>query len=584
MRLLRLRSNIESFRTIEFNPTGLSIIRAVQTTKGKRDTYNSVGKSLIISLIHFCLGSNPKDEFKKLIGWEFSLDFNIDDTQYTATRSTENQDIIKFNDKEYSFKDYNLLLQNLLFFNLPSDVKFISFRSLISRFIRPKKSSYVSYETFISEESKKIYPQMLNNSFLLGLDIQKAEKKYKIKKELDEIDMLRKNIQNSPTMKDFFGVDKNNATIDTDIKHYKDKIQKLNNDIKTFKIAENFDQIRKEADEISATLKSYKIKATSLANAIRNIDKSLDIQPDITTKKIVNFYNEANVNLNELIIKKLYEVENFNNKLLNNRRARLLDDKNNLVKQLNNIEKTIQNLCKDQDEKLLLLATHGTLDEYTALNKKLSLNKSKLDKLTKNQELLERYKDKIDELKIDLSTQNIETNKYLKENIETKNSNIDLFKSFTESFYENKKAGIEIQNDTGDNQLRYKINATIDDDSGDAVSNIKIFCFDWTLLKAQHNHHVKFLFHDSRILEAADPRQIKIMFEMAYMQTKSDFQYIISANQKELDAIKKSELMTEKEYKDIIENNIILELTDEPDNKGKLLGVQINLNYESDDK
>ena len=37
---------------------------------------------------------------------------------------------------------------------------------------------------------------------------------------------------------------------------------------------------------------------------------------------------------------------------------------------------------------------------------------------------------------------------------------------------------------------------------------LKIFCFDWTLLKVQLNHKVKFIFHDSRLLSENDPRQV----------------------------------------------------------------------------
>ena len=109
-----------------------------------------------------------------------------------------------------------------------------------------------------------------------------------------------------------------------------------------------------------------------------------------------------------------------------------------------------------------------------------------------------------------------------------------------------------------------------------------MFCFDWTLLKAQHNHNIKFIFHDSRILEAADPRQIEKIFNIAYNQTRDDFQYIITANQKELDSIKNDSFMSELEYKEIIERNIILSLTDEEDHRGKLLGMQINLNLDKD--
>ena len=76
MKLISLTSNKDSFNPVTFNEKGLSIIAAVKRTSDQRKTYNSVGKSLTISLIHFCLGSSSSEEFKeKLPEWEFYLDF-----------------------------------------------------------------------------------------------------------------------------------------------------------------------------------------------------------------------------------------------------------------------------------------------------------------------------------------------------------------------------------------------------------------------------------------------------------------------------------------------------------------------------
>jgi uncharacterized protein YydD (DUF2326 family) len=41
----------------------------------KKNTYNSVGKSLTIALVHFCLGSNRNIEFEtKLKSWCFFIE------------------------------------------------------------------------------------------------------------------------------------------------------------------------------------------------------------------------------------------------------------------------------------------------------------------------------------------------------------------------------------------------------------------------------------------------------------------------------------------------------------------------------
>ena len=82
MRLIKLSANQSSFKTIKFNATGLSLIVGVRSDnlvnaeKPHEDglSYNGVGKSLIVELIHFCLGSSKNNAFEQhLSDWEFSL-------------------------------------------------------------------------------------------------------------------------------------------------------------------------------------------------------------------------------------------------------------------------------------------------------------------------------------------------------------------------------------------------------------------------------------------------------------------------------------------------------------------------------
>ncbi|MCB2262050.1 MAG: penicillin-insensitive murein endopeptidase [Candidatus Thiosymbion ectosymbiont of Robbea hypermnestra] len=58
MRPIELTADQPSFRTIRFEPAGISLIvggRSRKDETGSDKTYNGVGKSLVIALIHFCL-------------------------------------------------------------------------------------------------------------------------------------------------------------------------------------------------------------------------------------------------------------------------------------------------------------------------------------------------------------------------------------------------------------------------------------------------------------------------------------------------------------------------------------------------
>lgn len=577
MRLIELRANQDTFHTITFNPNGVSIIRAIKKNEDKKSTYNSTGKSLLIFLIHFCLGASENNELKeKLPEWEFYLDIKIEGTDYTITRNTWNQKIIRLNETEYNITEFTKFLQSKVFFNIPEKFKYLSFRSLITRFIRPQKSSYDSYNCFQKDE--KEYQEILNNSFLLGLDIEKIDRKRELKEDIENIRTNRSNIEKDPIMKEFFTAESDSKRIDIDILQLERQTKSLAINISSFKVAEDYDSIKKEADEISTQLAHLKNKRTLITSSISNIKRSLEIKSDLKANDIKKLFDEANVLLSDSIKKRFEDVETFNRKLLSNRKARLYDERVKFEKQLSETESKIKMLGQLEDEKLYLLKATGSLGEYAKLNEQLSQLTVKLDKLKSYRELMEQYKSKIDEIKEDFARENKETNEYLRNNVELKNRNIQVFRSFAEQFYANKPAGILIENNEGENQNRFKIEATIDSDSGDGVNNVKIFCFDWTLLKNQNNHNVKFIFHDSRLISEIDPRQIAIMFQIAsFNSNEYGFQYIISANQKELDAIKKE--FDDQEYQDYIEKNVIEELTDESD-FGKLLGISVPLNYE----
>ena len=576
MQLVELRANKESFNTVTFNPEGVSIIVAVKETTEKRKTYNSVGKSLTIALVHFCLASNPNPEFEeKLKDWEFELEFKIKNQKYVSKRATNDQAEIYLDEEKLSLTNFRKKLEVELF-DIPKDTKFISFRGLISRFIRPYKFSYTDYDKYVKGEDKNI-TEAVNNSFLLGLDINKILKKASLKDSLDKVEQQKNNIEKDEILKTYFEGDDSEEDIDIKIIELETTLNKLELNLSEFKIAEDYAQIKSEADAISVELNKIKNRATKYELALKNIDCSLDIKPDISRQKIQKLYSEARQQLSEMVVKRLEELESFNKKIISNRTKRLLDDKKRFESHLHDIKANIKNLAKKEDEKLQYLNAHGALEEFTMLNRQLADTDKKLNKLTQYKKLKGEYKDRIEELNKDFIDENISTRKYLDSIKSVTDKNILKFKSFVELFYDDKKCGITISNNEKINKKRFEINAKIADDAGDSVNEVKIFCYDWTILTSQNNHNVKFLFHDSRILDGMDPRQVSTLFSIANRECKKGFQYIISLNENIIESLKVE--MTDEELKEFVTDNIVLKLSDKSDEE-KLLGIQVDLNYE----
>ena len=232
------------------------------------------------------------------------------------------------------------------------------------------------------------------------------------------------------------------------------------------------------------------------------------------------------------------------------------------------------------DELLEYLNSHGALEEYVALTKQLSALKNELNRIHEYQQILKAYRDTKLDIKASMIEQDKATDLYLEEN----NRYLDILRTkfweYAKRFYPNKKSGLVIKNNSGENTLRYSLEARIEDDSSDGVNEVRMFCFDWLLLNCQVSK-IKFIAHDSRMFANMDPRQRETLFRIVYESCQNtEFQYICSINE---DALLSFQSMMGEEYKNIIQDNIVMELNDD-DPTSKLLGIQIDIDLEDKGK
>ncbi|MFZ2025770.1 MAG: DUF2326 domain-containing protein [Microgenomates group bacterium] len=583
MYLEELSANKDTFHTVRFQP-GLNLIVGIkhdQKSKDLNKTYNGVGKSLIVRLVHYCLGSEPIPGIKeKLPDWTFTLKFKIKDEHYTVTRSVENNDKVLLNENYITISELKDKLGREIF-GLDNKIPFLSYRELLCRFIRPRKSSYVKYDTFVYEE--KAYQKLINNGYLLGLDIGLILNKYQLKTKLDKVEESKKNIESDEIFKKYFGNDKDdNKDVEVKIVALEEEIKRLNIEKNEFKIAENYHEIRKDADDLDYKLRQIDNFSTVVINAVKQINESVKAIPDIPKERVYELYKEAKVELKDEIVKKIDDVMIFHVNLITNRKIRLLEQKMKLEAELKQLLEKRGVYAKKLNSNLEFLDTHGALEEYAAVTNKLTELRIQYEKLTSYKNLIKEYKNKVEDLKsLQFGQSNIDTNNYLKDAEDIIDKNIQIFRMLSSQFYKDKAGGIVINNNDGINQLRFNIKVSIDDDTSDGINEVKIFCYDSTLLLAKHNHGMKFIFHDSRLFSDMDPRQRATLFKIALKYThEENLQYIASINEDVLTSFEN--LISKEEYEQIIIKSKILELTDESDSS-RLLGIKVDLKYDEDD-
>ncbi|MBF0103533.1 MAG: DUF2326 domain-containing protein [Desulfobacterales bacterium] len=273
--------------------------------------------------------------------------------------------------------------------------------------------------------------------------------------------------------------------------------------------------------------------------------------------------------------KTLDDLENFYKNLIFNRKKRLIEQQNKLKLEQQNKKALMERLQKEFDKLMKYLGEHQALDLFISLSNKLAELRAERDSLKKYQELQSEYKLQEREAEKNLLNLSEVTESYLKE-IETDTVELrNYFRSLSKIFYPESVAGLTIESNDGNNQLRFNIDAKIESDASDGINNVKIFCYDLTILFKGRNHKINFIFHDSRIFDGTDERQKADMFKTVYHKFASvDKQYIATVNQNQIDEIKRH--ITDEEYKNIVIQNTVLTLTDESDSE-KLLGIKIDL-------
>jgi len=573
--LISLSANQESFKTVNFNKYGASFIVAKQDNPEQKDdqkTYNGVGKSLLIALVNYCLGAKPNSKIssslqQKLPDWQFSLKIKINQQQHTIIRYTNDTKTCYLDEKKYPITEFLNQLEELCF-NIPDEFQYLSFRSLLPFFIRPSKESYINYDEPV--KAGKPYQKQLYNAFILGLDVNLSKGKLNLKKDLDEITKTHKIIKHDPILKQFLEGDKDSSLALADIN---EKVNNLDKDLKKFEVADDYYQVNQEANNIKKQLDKTHNQLILKKNNIDNIDKSLNINPDISREDIKKVYDESNLVFQLEIEKQLIDVEKFYQDLTVNRTSRLQKQKKIIKKEITELDNKFSDLKKQLDNRLKFLNAHKALDVFTNMSNQLSSLLQQRERLKSYEKLQKDFEHKKTSLQKEMLLETEKTSSYLEESTPLINNVMEYFRLLAKQFYPNSIAGITVHNNDGVNQIRYNIEAKIESDTSDGINSVKLFCYDLTLLMQGLNHSMGFIFHDSRLYSNIDEAHGNVLFEVIKQRfTGTNYQYIATVNQNQLN-------MLSRENQDFIEENTILSLTDDSDN-GKLLGITVELEYD----
>jgi uncharacterized protein YydD (DUF2326 family) len=410
----------------------------------------------------------------------------------------------------------------------------------------------------------------------LGLPTDLIQKKHDLRSSETEMKDLEKRLKTDEVFREFFTT-QSDARIER--KDLEDQIARLSAKLNDFKVAEDYADIKTAVAAIKRKLREASNEIVGMVDRIKSIDAALVLGADISRESLLEVFNSAKVVLRDEVRGSLQDLEQFHQRLLQDRNKRFSEEKHSLQQKVARLKSEEQKLDSALSQQLHYLDSHGELEEYLAMSKKLSGLTSQLDRVKSYQEILQRYKDEVRKIRVEQEEQNAASEKFLKENEAGLQKNMALFRELSARFYEARAGGVTVDNNDGNNMLRFKIGCHLDDDSSSGINEVKIFCYDAMVLRAKWNHNVQFLFHDSLLYSNMDPRQRSILFREAKATAERDGeQYIATINQDALDSMR--EELSAEEFNQIFGDAVVLQLTDKSD-ADKLLGVHINFDYDS---
>ena len=150
------------------------------------------------------------------------------------------------------------------------NIAYLTFRSLLSFFLRPKNASYVHYDYPRTEW--KDYQSVLCQSFLLGLDYNRAVQKHDQKKRLEEQLGLADRYKKDKELREFYLGEKN---AEVELLELGTQVGRLEVDLTAFRVAENYAERQNKADGIHRELTGLTNEIVVHKNLLADLELAL---------------------------------------------------------------------------------------------------------------------------------------------------------------------------------------------------------------------------------------------------------------------------------------------------------------------
>ena len=551
--ILSIDSSLETFKRVEFQK-GLNVLLSESHLDASdKKTRNSAGKTSLIEIIHFLLGANcdKKSLFRidELIDHSFMGEFDFWGKKLSVERSGSQPSRIfllegfdarddlpikqdKGKERPYlSNENWKKMLGHILF-GLPEESDGTiyeqsytpTFRSMFSYFVRRQNSgAFISPER--QAENQQRWDWQENLSFLFALDWRIAHEFQKVKVRENALVELKK-AANSGALGDIIGTV---AELRSEVTVAEKKAERRKQRLDSFQVHDFYNELSTRAASAKSEMQSLSRKTIGLRETLIHLNNALasEAPPDpILLEKV---YASAGVELPSVALKRLGEVKDFYESVVENRALHLEQEISQVTEKIADNESRVAGFDGERQGILQILKSRGALEGFITLQKELAeleAEAANLRERFKAAELLEGEKTQLD---IDRSNLHRRLQQDFQERKALLDEAILLVTEAITELYDDREGRFEIS--TTDSGPDFRI--SIEGDRGGGIANMEIFCLDLALLKlnAAKSRSPGFLVHDSHLYDGVDERQIARALTLGAEATReNDLQYIVTMN------------------------------------------------------
>lgn len=533
---------------------GINFVLGDRTAKesDSSEKMNSVGKSILIESINYCLLKKahhsrisriPDPDLDPRV--YFCLDIEIESDSeikfVTVKRNKENPDapVLVIDGEEKVFESANdalMYIQHLFYqtLDLPTSVEHPSLRQMLSILIRDEDSKYKNIlKPHQMSESSRIEDLLKPHLFLFQVETKVLHEIRELNTKLTKANDVRLSLK-----KDLEKLGVTESTAASYINDLEGSLEKLSLAIDDLKPSEAVKQKKNELVDLEIKLDkliSEKVSKEYLAKKIKTLPKV----ETVNTKHLQQVYNHFKEGLGDKVKKSFDEVSNFK-KQVDDFQQSLVKDR---LSQVNTEILELENQINEVDDQISIVYEHLDAREKIGELKSAVLleQEQKTDFLAVSQtySLMDEKKEQVKSLKRKLATKIDDLGVLLFEIEAAVNGFQSDLRSIHEYITHNQRCHYKM--DIAEKVTKKELvnfDYSIKLDGGAGMDRIKTFIYDVLLMtnNKTRERHFNFLIHDNIFASTGRDDMVKSLNYLNNLSKKQRFQYILTINRDEFDS------------------------------------------------